>query len=193
MGRHDRLNVGSMGDRKMGDDELLTTRLSLRRPTRRDIEMILSVHSDPRTCIDNPSDALATREEAERLFERWDDHWRRFGFGYWVARRRGSETPVGFCGIKTMQLKDENVLNLFYRFHPSAWGCGLASEAAAAVVRWAARQLPDYPLIARVRPQNVASQRVATRAGLIRAEHLDGPGYDGFDWIYKSESGPELC
>ncbi|BDM68443.1 hypothetical protein HEK616_19300 [Streptomyces nigrescens] len=44
--------------------------------------------------------------------------------------------------------------------------------------------MPDTPLIARVRPANVASQRVAVRAGLRRARHLDAEGYDGFDWIY---------
>ena len=78
------------------------------------------------------------------------------------------------------------VLNLFYRFATSAWGQGLASEAAAVVTAWASRHVPDTPLIARVRPTNIASQRVAVRAGLTRAEHLDGTGYDGFDCIYAA-------
>lgn len=168
---------------------LLTGRLSLRRPTREDIGVILAIHSDPRACRYNPSDALATRDGAERCFERWDDHWRRFGFGYWVVRCRGCDPPVGFCGIKMMRLKDERVSNLFYRFDPSSWGRGLASEAATAVVRWAVRHIADSPVIARVHPQNIASQRVASHAGLIRAEHLDGPGFDGWDWIYTSRPG----
>jgi [ribosomal protein S5]-alanine N-acetyltransferase len=74
----------------------------------------------------------------------------------------------------------------FYRFTPSAWGRGLAGEAATAVTAWASRQIPDLPLIARVRPANVASQRVAIRAGLTRAEHLDTTGYDGLDWIFAA-------
>src|SRR5215813_11124044 len=144
-----------MSDREVGDSELLTARLSLRRPMP---GAIVAIHSDPRACRYNPSDALATRAGAERLFELWDSHWCRFGFGYWVVRRRSCEAPVGFCGIKAMQLKGKRVLNLFYRFDPSSWGCGLASEAAAVVVRWAVRQVPDYPVIARVHPQNIASQ-----------------------------------
>ncbi|MGW2703153.1 hypothetical protein [Streptomyces sp. NPDC001340] len=44
--------------------------------------------------------------------------------------------------------------------------------------------MPGLPLIARIRPANTASQRVALRAGLGRAQHLDTEGYDGFDWIY---------
>jgi len=93
---------------------------------------------------------------------------------------------LGFCGIKPMKLHGMKVLNLFYRFTPAAWGQGLAGEAATAVAAWATRQVPDLPLIARVRPANVASQRVAARAGLIRAQHLDGAGYDGEDWIYAA-------
>ncbi|CAN5850823.1 hypothetical protein BH24CHL6_BH24CHL6_12240 [soil metagenome] len=90
-----------------------------------------------------------------------------------------------------MQFKGRRVLNLFFRLDPSAWGQGLASEAATAVVEWARMHLPDEPLIARVRPANIASQRVALRAGLDRAEPLDGPGEDGFDWIFASNwDGP---
>jgi RimJ/RimL family protein N-acetyltransferase len=83
-------------------------------------------------------------------------------------------------------LQGQTILNLFYRFDPAAWGFGLASEAATAVTAWARGSVAEHPVVARVRPENVASQRVAVRAGLVRAEHLDGPGYDGFDWIFVS-------
>ncbi|MFG3155345.1 GNAT family N-acetyltransferase [Streptomyces sp. NPDC048219] len=68
-------------------------------------------------------------------------------------------------------------------FATSAWGQGFAGEAAAAVATWVSRHLPSLPLIARVRPANLASQRVAIHAGPDRAQHLDTEGYDGFDWI----------
>lgn len=167
--------------------ELLTERLSLRRPTPGDVPTILAVHADPLACAHNPSDALATTAEAEELYQRWDEHWRSFGFGYWVVRL--DETRVGFCGIKVMELGGRRVLNLFYRFAPAYWNQGIATEAATAVVRWATTRQPDQPdqlVIARVRPENVASQLVAARAGLVRAEHLDGEGYDGFDWVFAS-------
>jgi RimJ/RimL family protein N-acetyltransferase len=165
-------------------EELLTGRLSLRRPTPGDVPTILAVHADPLACAHNPSDALATRAEAEELYQRWDEHWRSFGFGYWVVRR--DETPVGFCGLKVMDLRDQRVLNLFYRLAPACWNQGIATEAATAVVRWATARHPGQPVIARVRPENIASQRVAARTGLVRAEHLDGEGYDGFDWVFAS-------
>lgn len=179
-------SITSVPAQRFDNEELLTSRLSLRRPTVADVDAIFAIHADRRTSTHNPSDALATRDEAETLFKRWDEQWRRFGYGYWVLRRRGSAVPVGFCGIKTVEFKGGPALNLLCRLDPAAWGNGLGSEATTAVVEWATLHLPDMPVIARVTPENVASARVALKAGLVRAEELDSPGEDGIDWIFTS-------
>ncbi|WP_327586096.1 GNAT family N-acetyltransferase [Nonomuraea sp. NBC_00507] len=166
--------------------ELRTARLFLRPPTEADIDAIFEIHKDPQTSLHNPSDALAQLDEAEQLYQRWNNQWQSCGYGYWVVQRHGSAQQLGFCGIKPMELHGMKVLNLFYRFAVSAWGRGYASEAATAVATWASKTVPDLPLIARVRPANVASQRVAVHAGLSRAEHLDESGEDGLDWIYAA-------
>jgi ribosomal-protein-alanine N-acetyltransferase len=173
-----------MGGPVHGVEEMTTARLSLRRPALADVDAILSINGNERACVHNPSDAIATREQARQLFLRWDEHWRLSGFGYWVVRRNGTDAPIGFCGIKAMRLGGSEVVNLFYRFDPAVWGSGLAAEAACAVTAWAARAIPDRVLIARIRPDNTASQRVAIRAGLARAGHLDTAGEDGLDWIF---------
>ncbi|MFG2841886.1 GNAT family N-acetyltransferase [Kitasatospora sp. NPDC048296] len=169
-----------------GHEELMTRRLSLRRPTAGDLDAVLAIHRDPATCVHNPSDALTSRAEAEERYARWDALWQVRGYGYWTVRERGASPVLGFCGVKRMDLAGRPVLNLFYRFAPAAWGRGFATEAATAVVAWSVSAVPELPLIARVRPENLPSQHVALRAGLRRAEHLDGPGYDGYDWIYAS-------
>jgi RimJ/RimL family protein N-acetyltransferase len=182
--RREGCSVILMADSARGAELMLTARLLLRRPQPDDVDAIFSINGDERACAYNPSDMLASRHEAQQLLRRWDEHWRRFGFGYWVVSRHGSESVVGFCGIKVMRLDDSEVMNLFYRFDPAVWGDGLATEAASAVTRWAADSMPDRILIARIRPQNFASQRVAIRAGLARAKQLDTMGEDGLDWIF---------
>ena len=175
-----------MSDGSRTSEELQTARLSLRRPTAADIDAIFEIHGDPRACLHNPSDRLTQREGAGELYQRWNEQWQRYGYGYWVVRRLGSAMQLGFCGIKPVELNGMKILNLFYRFTPSVWGQAFASEAATAVAAWASRAVPDLPLIARVRPANVASQHVAIRAGLTRAEHLDTTGDDGVDWIFAA-------
>lgn len=166
--------------------ELRTERLALRRPVAGDVVAVHAIHRDPLACAHNPSDALRTPEEAADLLERWLEHWRGFGFGYWVVRRHDAERTLGFCGVKLTDVDDRRALNLCYRFDPADWGQGFASEAAREVVRWAREHLPALPVVARVRPANTASQRVAVNAGLTRAEHLDRPGEDGPDLLFAA-------
>ncbi|WP_082772305.1 GNAT family N-acetyltransferase [Actinoplanes sp. TFC3] len=164
--------------------EIVTARLTLRRPAPADTDAIFAIHHDPQACLHNPSDLLATRADADDLFRRWDEHWRRHSFGYWVVRNRETGAIVGFSGVKVVRFRDREVLNLFYRFAPHAWGNGFATEVATAIVVWAGENLPDWTILARVRPQNHASQKVALNAGLTRAPHLDEPGEDGPDQMY---------
>jgi RimJ/RimL family protein N-acetyltransferase len=165
-------------------ESLATARLTLTRPQPDDIDAVLAITSDPRATAYNPSDALADRREADELFTYWDAQWTRFGWGYYALRRHGEKAVLGFCGIKAMRLAGKPVANLFYRLDPAAWGAGLATEAATAVVAWAATHV-EFPVVARVRPANVASQKVAERAGLVRAPELDTAGEDGVDWLYR--------
>ncbi|MEV7771018.1 GNAT family N-acetyltransferase [Kitasatospora sp. NPDC086791] len=167
-----------------GHEELTTRRLSLKRPVKGDIDAVLAIHGDPAACAHNPSDALATRAEAEERYGHWDALWRRRGYGYWTVREHDAPAVLGFCGVKPMTLAGLPVLNLVYRLAPASWGRGLAGEAATAVAAWARAAEPGLSLIARIRPANLASQRVALRAGLRRAEHLDEGGCDGLDWIH---------
>lgn len=166
----------------MDGEELRTARLVLRGPEPGDASAILAVHRDPLAYAHNPSDALHSLAEAERLCARWRAHWARHGFGYWVVRAHDDPAVLGFCGLKAMELHGRPVRNLFYRFAPGQWGRGYATEAATAVVTWAGPG--EWPIIARVRPDNHASHRVASRAGLRRAPELDTGGFDGPDQLY---------
>jgi len=171
------------------ESELLTARLRLRRPAPGDVEVVRRIHQDPAAVAHNPSDALAGRDAAEDLLRLWQIRWQRDGVGYWVVTGRTDPAVLGFCGVKPMRLAEAAVLNLFYRFDPATWGRGIATEAVTAVVGWVSRMRPDQQLVARIRPGNAGSARVAAKAGLVRAPHLDTEGEDGPDhiWILPSD------
>lgn len=170
---------------RVGDPDLLTKRLRLRRPLVRDVPTVFATHSDPAAVAHNPSDQLPDIDAAQALWRRWDDHWNEHNFGYWAVARISDDLVIGFCGLKVMDLNEVRVLNLFYRFDPAAWGRGYATESALAVTGWAQAARPDLEVIARVRPGNRASQHVALNVGLVRAPALDTVGEDGPDLVYR--------
>ena len=115
---------------------------------------------------------------------RWQTRWQQDGVGYWMVTGHTDPAVLGFCGVKPMRLADAPVLNLFYRFDPAAWGRGIATEAVTAVIDWITRTRPGERLVARIRPDNIPSARVAANARLVRAADLDTDGDDGPDHIW---------
>jgi [ribosomal protein S5]-alanine N-acetyltransferase len=154
-------------------NEVRTERLVLRRLKSGDGLAVFKVQGDPATNLYNPAGPdpdLATSEETLR---RWLRDWQDNGYGYWAVTLPHSEDVLGFGGIKPIVWRDRDVLNLYYRFTPSSWGHGYASEMAQTAVTLARAHLSHFPVVARTRPENVAAIRTAERAGLRRRPDLD--------------------
>lgn len=161
-----------------------TERLLLRPPAAADAGFALALLSEPRTTTHNPSDALGDMRAAEDQVARWLGHWDA-GLGYWIVEH--DDDAVGICGVKAVDLEGRPVWNLLYRFLPGAWGHGFAREAATEAVRAAAEMDASRPVVARVRPANTASARVAAAIGLERRPDLDMAGEDGPDEVWATQ------
>jgi RimJ/RimL family protein N-acetyltransferase len=135
---------------------------------------MFAVHGDPATYRYSPARPhpdLATSEEMVRsCLQEWDT----YGFGYWaVTLAQDEETIIGFGGVEHRVWSEREVLNLYYRLSPRAWGQGYATELARAAVSLARTYLPQWPVVARTRAENVPSMRTAERAGLIRRPDVE--------------------
>lgn len=150
-----------------------TARLLLRAAEPGDGDASFAIHGDPEINRFNPSGATASREAATAQLQGWVLEWRVHGFGFWAVRQAGAETVIGFGGLTRRMFRGTPVLNTYYRFAPSAWGQGYATEMAQAALALAGRWLPELPVIVRTRPGNLAAQRVAGKLGLVRAPELD--------------------
>jgi RimJ/RimL family protein N-acetyltransferase len=149
-----------------GTDWQRTERLLLCRPTVADADAYFAIHADPVTNMYNPAGPLLDRLEGVRLLGLWDQHWREHGVGYWTVRDPGSGAVLGFAGVRPA-LPGGDGLNLYYRFTPSAWGRGYATEAGWAALDRAALCAPGERVTALIRPDNEASVRVALRLGMV--------------------------
>lgn len=90
----------------------------------------------------------------------YDEH----GFGLWVIETHEGEF-VGDCGLTMQEIQGELFVEVGWHVRASLRGRGYASEAAASV-RETARELDVGHLVAIIRPDNIASQRVAIKIGL---------------------------
>jgi len=117
------------------------------------------------------------REHHERALAHWRDH----GFGWRAAVERASDRAVGLIALN---LAGPDVHELAPEDHeigwwldPAAWGVGYASEGGRAIVQEAFTRLHAPSVVARVRPANAASLRVATALGLrLEATAVDRLG-----------------
>ncbi|MDR2986028.1 MAG: GNAT family N-acetyltransferase [Nocardiopsaceae bacterium] len=160
--------------------EIVTERLVLRRFLEADRQAVVEIQCDPETNRFNPSppDVATTHT----TFDSWLAHWEEFGFGYLAVRERdrpesadGSDL-IGVAGVRRREFRGEQVLNLAYRFRPSAWGKGYALESSRAAVEWAEREIPEIPVLISVNVTNVPSLRVAEKLGFT---NYDEEEYDG--------------
>jgi [ribosomal protein S5]-alanine N-acetyltransferase len=147
------------------DTTLHTKRLSLVRPVPEDLEDMLRILSDRRSTPGGSPDALNWREEAEGLFQRWDQQWEQHDAGWYTVRLRGRDRTIGFAGVTQILWDGRPVLQLHCLLDHRARGQGYGREAAAAVVGQANEYFELPPVLARVRPQDAAAARLVQALG----------------------------
>jgi RimJ/RimL family protein N-acetyltransferase/SAM-dependent methyltransferase len=145
--------------------ELLTPRLRLRPITPDDLDDLLAVYSHPLVARwIGPQDRTSTERDLRRAIE----CERARGFSILAVEDRASGRFLGDCGLQPLEHRGPEV-ELGYDLHPDAWGRGIATEAARAVVADGfARGVGDR-IVAVIRPENDASRRVLEKVGFRRA------------------------
>lgn len=93
------------------------------------------------------------------------------GYGMFALVSRMSGDVIGFCGL--VHPDGQTEAELKYALHRAAWGQGLASEAAAAMLAAGASLFGIERVIATTAPENLASHRVLLKAGMRRGPVLD--------------------
>lgn len=150
-----------------------TDRLLLRAVGPQDVDAVFAIHGNPETYRFHPGGVIRSREESAAQLAGWRREWHEVGFGFWAVAVATDPRVVGFGGLTRRTFHDRPVLNTYYRFDPSAWGRGYATEMATAAAALAWELLRDLPMIVRTRPGNLAAQAIAKKLGLVRAVDLD--------------------
>jgi RimJ/RimL family protein N-acetyltransferase len=120
---------------------------------------------------------LQTPDEWRAAFTRISGFSREFGHTFWIVENRESGDLLGFCGLKRVNAPGagelEGTPEIGWRLRESAWGKGVAKEAAIVTLDQAFGRFGYDRVIAMTIPPNRDSWGLMERLGMRRREDLD--------------------
>jgi [ribosomal protein S5]-alanine N-acetyltransferase len=143
---------------------LETSRLRLREFSRDDADALARVISDPETMRYYP--APFDRAGVEQWIERNMRRYAESGHGLWGVVSKSSGELIGDCGLTIQNVDGVGELEVGYHVRRDLWGQGLATEAARACRDYGFTRLSRERIISLIRPENMASRRVAEKNGM---------------------------
>ncbi len=156
--------------------QLETERLILRRLDIGDLEWLVAMRGDPDVMRYIGGEGAVSREKTVERVDRYLRCWAEHGLGMFGIRLRGEDDAVGWAGLQPLELTGE--IEVGYAFGRSAWGRGLATEAARAAVEWGFRDRRLERIVAVASPENAASRRVMDKLGMT---------YEGLRFRYGTD------
>ncbi len=160
-----------------------TPRLRCRRWRITDLEALFAVYADEEGARWVGDGTPITWDECQRWLHVTARNYRERGYGMFVLEDPGSGAVVGFCGL--VHPGGQADAEIKYAFLRSHWGRGLASEMAPALLAHGHQRHGLSWVIATVAPENLASQRVLEKAGMIYARDIlddDGQPTRVYHW-----------
>jgi ribosomal-protein-alanine N-acetyltransferase len=79
--------------------------------------------------------------------------------------QKSTEKVIGWCGLGPMDF-DQTEVEIYYGLARDLWGRGIATEAAKALLHYGFQSFGVEKIVAIVKPENIASQRVIEKLGL---------------------------
>jgi len=142
-----------------------TERLILREYTEDDAPAFFALNSDPEVMRYVPDELMVSIEQAREVLRSHPiTDYNERGFGRFACVLKATGEHIGFSGLK--YLKEIEAVDLGFRFVPSQWGKGLATEAAVASIRYGFDELKLARIVGFAELENRGSIRVLEKTGM---------------------------
>ena len=159
----------------MAEIVITTERLILRTWDESDLDAFMEATNTP--AVMRWLGGVWSREDHEAGFARITGYQRDFGHTLWLVEDRASRELLGFCGLKRVNSPGAGDLTgtaeVGWRLRESAWGKGIAKEAAIASLDLAFGRFGYSEVVAITVEGNGASQGLMRRLGMQRRADLD--------------------
>ena len=146
---------------------LKTERLTLRPFRDDDLADYFAMENSPevREGLLTPDDF--GQPDASSKMAAWLGQWELRGTGHWAVEEKETGQFVGSVGLNQSEVTplDWPGVEVGWTLHPNHWGCGYATEAGAAAVKYGFDKLGESRLFSCIVADNSRSQAVAQRLG----------------------------
>jgi RimJ/RimL family protein N-acetyltransferase len=140
-----------------------TERTILRLFAMNDLDDLASILGNPQVMKYLEIDCKpVSREQTKTTIASIIRHWENNGFGRWAVVCREDNKLIGMAGFRA----HEDIAELVYVLDEPYWGRGLATEIAAAILKYGFEKHDFSRIIAMTRPENAASRRVLDKIGM---------------------------
>ena len=148
-----------------------------------DVEAVIALYSHPEVVRFIGNRLIETPEEARAYLQLRIDKTRETGgiYGSWALIERESGQVIGNILLKALPGKNHvptEHIEMGWHLARDAWGQGLATEAARAMVHRATHELGIRRIVAVAEPENRGSVAVMRRLGMTHVERCSD-FYDG--------------
>lgn len=138
-------------------------------------------------------DGVQSAEWVRDWLRRCLEAYKRRGFGPWAVVEKRSGKVIGYCGLFYFpDINGRPEIEIGYRLARASWGLGYATEAVIAARDYGFNVLGLTRLIAMIDPENIASIRVAEKAGLRYEADVIFEGYSHPDRVYVIDKSRPL-
>lgn len=142
---------------------LTTDRLILRYYKQEDLDILHALNTDAdvmKYIRPIQESRQQTQRDLDKMLTYYDDE---DTIGYLAAEERATGAFIGSFALRDLDGTDKTELG--YRLHKAFWGKGYATEGSQALIQYAFEKLNLKDLVAVVKPEHVASQRVLEKCG----------------------------
>ena len=130
---------------------------------------------------------LLSRTKSDDLANLIQSFIEKQGWGFWALELKETTEFIGFTGLhhQPEQFDFSPCTEIGWRLKRSAWGQGLAFEAASACLGFGFHQLKLNEIVAFTATQNLPSQKLMLRLGMSKKCDFDHPQIDDHHHLKK--------
>ncbi len=166
-----------------------TERLVLREMGQQDFESLCKILQDKDVMY--AYEGVFTNKETQDWLDKQIMRYKEDGFGLNAVILKENGNMIGQCGLTRQDIPGKKVVETGYLFQKKYWHKGYATEAAKACNKYAFNVLGLDEVYSIIRDNNIASQNVAERNGMVKCgtfvKHYKGIDMSHYIFVARKE------